>query len=280
MVKKLEDEVINTYDNILSGLKHVYSLNLKEKNVKNILEFSAAKDYRSDSDITDAHKRFIGEVVLTALNDDIVGIKRFILLPDFSVKTFVPNREYYYESSYSLEKSVLIGKKSELNVIINHPDFTVGTNKNQLVLSIERVEFSFDMDYFLISFKKVPSAIFYDYYTRIVLPYKKYRFLSNDEYMRIKSLAIRDSLNILGDVDVVIDGEFSLNSINYPLIKEYLKSKYNLDYHDEFKSVTGEIVSIWNNLGVERYDNRALMEEQGVIKPFPLAYQRSLQRRQ
>lgn len=39
MVKKLEDEVINTYDNILSGLKHVYSLNLKEKNVKNILEF-------------------------------------------------------------------------------------------------------------------------------------------------------------------------------------------------------------------------------------------------
>lgn len=277
MVKRLDEEVINTYDKILSGLEHVSSLNIKEKNVKNMLEFSTLKDYNPDPVILDAHKRFIGEVVLTALNDDIAGVKRYIYLPDFNVKTYVPNREYYYKDSYSLEKSVLIGRKSELNVIINHPEFATNLNRNQLVLSIERIEFSFGMDYFLITFKRVPSAIFYDYYTRLVLPYKKYGSISDDEYMRIKSIAIRDALNVLGSVQTTVDGEFTLNSNNYPLIKEYLKNKYNLNYHDEFKSITGEVLSIWNDLGVERFDNRALMEEQGVIKPFPLAYQRSLQ---
>lgn len=277
MVKRLDEEVINTYDKILSGLEHVSSLNIKEKNVKNILEFAQQKDYNPDSNIIDAHKRFIGEVVLTTLNDDIASVKQYITLPDFSVKTFAPNREYYYNDSYSLEKSVLIGKKSELNVIINHPEFATELNRNQLVLSIERVEFSFGMDYFLITFKRVPSAIFYDYYERLILPYKKYRYIGEDEYMHIKNLAIRDALNVLGNVQTKVDGEFTLNSNNYPLIKEYLKNKYNLNYHDEFTSVTGEVISIWNDLGVGRFDNRALMEEHGVIKPFPLAYQRSLQ---
>lgn len=279
VVKKFDDEVINIYDKILSGLPHVSSLNIKEKNVKSILEYSSFKDYKPDTDILDAHKRIIGEVVLTSLNDDILSIRNFIMLPDFSVKTYVPNGEYYYQDTYSLEKSVLIGKKSELNVIINNPDFVRENSKRLLVLSIERVEFSFGMDYFLITYKEIPSALFYEYYTRLVLPYKKYRFISDDEYMRIKNQAIRDVLNVLGDAHVRIDGEFTLNSSNYPLIKNYLKSKYNLDYNDEFISINGENVSIWNDLGVGKYDNRALMEGQESVKPYPLAYQRNLQLR-
>ena len=127
--------------------------------------------------------------------------------------------------------------------------------------------------------KSIPSSLFYDYYARLINSYKRYRQISDDDYIRIKSLAIRECLNILGDVPSDLEGEFTIKRNDYAKLKSYLKKKYNLDFNDEFKSITGQTASVWNNLGVLRYDNRDLVEKdkEEDLVPYPLIYQRNNQ---
>ena len=76
-----------------------------------------------------------------------------------------------------------------------------------------------------------------------------------------------------------LEGEFTIKRNDYAKLKSYLKKKYNLDFNDEFKSITGQTASVWNNLGVLRYDNRDLVEKdkEEDLVPYPLIYQRNNQ---
>lgn len=276
VMTNLGEKIVRIYDDILSGLVHISSLNINRENVKKFLDYSSNKEYEVDPDIKSGHDRFIGEVVISSQESDISSIRKFILYPDFSVKSYIPNREFYYTNSSSLEKSLLMGLKQEINFVINDPRFRPKDNlRNIMVLSIEKVSFSFDTDYYRVSFKTIPSGLFYEYYARLVAPYKVYRQINNEDYIKFKSLAVRDVLNILGDVKENLEGEFTLKKSDYNKLKEYLKNKYGIEYSDEYKSIIGEITSIWNNLGIARYDNRILGIKNGDAEPIPLLYQRN-----
>ncbi len=272
----LNEKIVGIYDDILSGLEHISSLNINKDNVKNFLEYSNPKDYEADPDIKVSHDRFIGEVVISSQESDLSSVRKYILYPDFYVRSYIPNREFYYKDSSSLEKTLIIGLKQEINFVINDPRFRPKDNlRNIMVLILEKVSFSFDTDYYRVSFKTIPASLFYDYYARLVTPYKVYRQITNEDYIKFKSLAVRDVLNILGSVKENLEGEFTLKKGDYYKLKEYLKNKYGIEYSDEYKSITGENMSIWNNLGVARYDNRIIRTQNGDAEPIPLLYQRS-----
>ena len=210
----------------------------------------------------------------------LVLLKKYISFADFKVRSFMINPEYFYEDTYSLEKSVVMGKQQELNFVINDPQYNVlDSVRNIFVLNVTRVSYTFDVDYYCLTMKSIPSSLFYDYYARLINPYKRYRQISDDDYIRIKSLSIRECLNILGDVPSDLEGEFTIKRNDYAKLKSYLKKKYNLDFNDEFKSITGQTASVWNNLGVLRYDNRDLVEKdkEEDLVPYPLIYQRNNQ---
>lgn len=280
MSKSLENEILKVYDNILSGLPHISSLNIDVKNIKKLFEYTDSKRHVVDEDVILAHRRFIGEVVYSIDDADITRVKKYILFPDFKVRSFMINPEYFYGDTYSLEKSVVMGKQQELNFVINDPQYNVlDSVRNILVLNVIRVSYTFDVDYYCLTMKSIPSSLFYDYYARLINSYKRYRQISDDDYIRIKSLAIRECLNILGDVPSDLEGEFTIKRNDYAKLKSYLKKKYNLDFNDEFKSITGQTASVWNNLGVLRYDNRDLVEKdkEEDLVPYPLIYQRNNQ---
>lgn len=274
MVKTLDQEIIEAYDGILSGLDHISSLNINVDNVKKSLEFSSVKGDDCSKTITSAHERFIGDIVFSSSNANIIDAKRYISYPDFSVRTYMPNKEYFHQDSQSLEKAVIIGSRSELSLIINDPRFRSESKLDQLVLNIERIAFSYGIDYYKLTFRSVPSSLFYDYYVRIISPYKRYRQITDNDYIHFKSMAVRDCLNMLNSESVTLEGEFTLKREDYPKLKSYLKSRYGIDYQDSFKSVTGEETDIWIDLGVVRFDNRALMKDSDGERPYPLEYQR------
>lgn len=272
----VEEEVLKVYDNILSGLEHISVLDIDIENVKKTLEYGRAK-YLVDSDVLLAHMKFIGEVAFTVDTGNIYEVKRFITLPDFNVKTHMNNPEYFYRDSYSLEKSVIMGCHQEVNFIINDPRYRpVDAIRQILVLNVSKVSFSFDVDCYSLKFLSIPSSLFYDYYSRLILPYKAYRQIGDDDYTRIKSLAVRETLNLLDDVPTTEEGRFTLKKEDYETLKKYLKSKYNVDYEDKFISITGDEVSVWNNLGCSRFDNRVIGLLNGEKKPIPLSYQRKM----
>lgn len=269
-----KEKIVRIYDDILSGLDHISSLNINGDNLKKVLEFDDKREI--DPDIEMSHNRFISEVIISSQESDIASVKNYIMYPDFHVLTSIPNKEYFYKDTSSLEKSLIIGLKSEVNFIINDPRFRpLDNTRNIMVLSVERVSFSFATDFYKISFKTIPSSLFYEYYARLIAPFKVYRQITDGDYMRIKSLAVRDALNMLGDSCEVLEGEFTLKKQDYYKLKEYLKHKYDIEYEDEFMSVIGGNASVWNNIGAVRYDNRVEGNLFNETKPIPLLYQRS-----
>ena len=78
MSKSLENEILKVYDNILSGLPHISSLNIDVKNIKKLFEYTDSKRHVVDEDVILAHRRFIGEVVYSIDDADIMRVKKYM----------------------------------------------------------------------------------------------------------------------------------------------------------------------------------------------------------
>ena len=278
MSKNLDQEVVEIYDNILSKLDHVSSLQINLDNFRQVLDNLALVGGKFDQEVERQHTHFIGEVLMTSKNTNLMDTKRYITFPNFSVITYMPNPEYFYKDNFSLQKCVIIGKKLELNFVLTKLS---SNNINQFkflqILNIQRIQLSPGLSYFKLAIKTIPCRLFYEFYSNLIRVSKTKPASDDNDTKRLKNKAVRDTLNMIGDdPKSIAEGEFVLNDTDYNLFKSFIEKRYGIKYDDTFKSVNGKEESMWNNLGYVRFDNRKLVNVNGKEEILPLSVQKSL----
>ena len=281
MSKDYSQCIIEIYDSILSSLPHVRSLNIDISNFQKVINIVSLDHRYSDEELNQAHNQVIGEVIFSLNGSQLVDTKKYIEYPDFSVKTYIPNPTFFFKDSESIEKSVLIAKNSELNIILKTKEYRLpDTLKFLRILSIQRLELAPHLAYYNLSTKVIPSTTFYEFYNAGAQAYKKTPVLPENDVIRLQSRAIHDSLNVLGiDVPTNPEGEFIVYDKDYQKLKDYLKKHFGVTYDDEYTSINGNKETVWTKLGYLKFDNRLITNFQSKPRIIPLSLQKIINKK-
>lgn len=283
MAKNLGDDIIRVYDNLLSNAPHISSLNIDTESFKKCIKTVEMNKMYKDQELDRAHDAFMGVVLLDTHTRDLTEAKSYIMYPDFFVNTHLKNPEFIHKGQQSLEKSVIIGRKEELNMFLPRKEFRTKLGfKYMVILNIERVMIAPNLTQYKVNIKSIPSIIFYNIYNNVVLIESSKTNLCDDELKICRSRAIHDALKSDKN-DKIIDrcvAEFTIiNDAEYEKFKEFIENNYGVTYHDTFITSNGLIKSIWTSLGLHKYDNRIKTTINGNKECLPLSLQKTLNKK-
>lgn len=273
---QIDEAVVKVYDSVLSGFKHISSLSIERENFIKMMKVMDSKSIKYDKDIKRAHQCFIADVMTSAAMSGFAEAKQAIMYPKFKVKTYVPNPYYYFNDSYSLEKSVMMLKKYVLNLIIEDDDVKLDTSNQVLnVLQIEKIDVE-PYSFYTLKRYVIGLNMFYNLYNRVVLKNRGFGMPKPDEMVYLNNIAIDQGLLVMEPLEVMEDGEFVIKNQDYKTFKKYIKDKYKIDFNDDCTMPNGEENTVWLFKDIEKYDNRPLVDIGRKVEILPLGYQRTL----
>lgn len=282
MAIDLEQVIIKEYDDLLDKLPHISSLKINYQGFEQCLASIYNNRKYNNEEIEQAHNNLIGNIVFSNILPDYIDAKTYIVYPHFHVNTYYPNPAYIHYEQNSIEKSIIIAKKQELNMNVIKRTFKGPLSfRFMQVLNIQRIIIEPGVSYYKLQIRYIPNETFYTFYNKLVAG-KDIQHLSNDEFNWYKNKAIHDSLLASSSPsdDNTLEGEYILYDDNdYEMLKTMIKNKYGVSFNDNFISIDGEEKSMWLSLGIEKFDNRVISSINGKDEIIPLNVQKQLNKK-
>ncbi|MCH5167778.1 MAG: hypothetical protein J1F35_07850 [Erysipelotrichales bacterium] len=282
MAIDLEQRIIKSYDEMLYGLPHISSLKINVQGFEHCLESIYANKKYNDEAISSAHNNIIGNIVFSNVFPDYIEAKTYIVYPHFRVNTYYPNPAYIHKEKDSMETSVIIGKRQELNMHIPNNKYNGPLSYRYMqVLNMERITIEPGIGIYKLHIRTIPSDMFYTFYNKLIAG-KDPRLFSEHEFNWYKNKAIHEAL-IASNAPIgenTLEGEYTLyDEDDYAMLKMMLKNTYSISFSDTFTTQDGEDKSMWLSLGIAKFDNRVIANFNGKNDIIPLSMQKQLNRK-